>query len=325
MTIASLIDWLPRECRADVSQAQELGPMNLRQMEVFHAIMTSGTVTGAARLLNISQPAVTGVLRHTEDKLKLRLFERVKGRLEPTPEAHALFAQIESVFDRVDAVRRTIEGLREARVGALDIVAIPAVGATLLPTAIGTFLATHEMVNIRFQMRSRREVVELVASGAADLGFGFLSSDHPRLVAEEIVRDDLICIMPRNHPLSRLAVVSATDLAGYPLISYTSNQGLAPIINTIFAEARVNLRPAVEVGLIMNAWAMVNTGAGIAVVDPHSALDDMFANVVTRPFLPKTPIALEFVRSEDRPVSRLARAFLDHLSEFVRMRRKTAR
>src|SRR4051794_32081277 len=114
--------------------------MNLRQMEVFHAIMLTGTVTAAARMLNISQPAVTSMLQHAEDGLKFRLFERVKGRLRPTPEAHALFVQVQQVFDSVHVVDRTISGLRDARTGTLDIVAIPVVGATLLPAAIGAFL-----------------------------------------------------------------------------------------------------------------------------------------------------------------------------------------
>jgi DNA-binding transcriptional LysR family regulator len=156
-----------------------------------------------------------------------------------------------------------------------------------------------------------------VASGVADLGFGFLSSDHPRLVAREITRGDLVCIMPRHHPLSALPAVSALDIAGYPLIAYTSSQGLAPIVNAIFAEARADFRPAVEVGLIMNAWAMVNTGAGVAVVDPHSGLSEVFDNVEIRPFIPKTSIALEVVRAESRPVSRLAESFLEHFSAFV--------
>ncbi len=64
--------------------------------------------------------------------------------------------------------------------------------------------------------------------------------------------------------------------------------------------------------------------AGVAVVDPHSALDGAFAHVEVRPFLPKTPIALEAVHSEDRPVSRLARAFLRYFAEFVRRRRMIA-
>jgi DNA-binding transcriptional LysR family regulator len=59
--------------------------MNLRQLEVFHAIMSAGSVTGAARLLKISQPAVSAVLKHTEQQMKLKLFERVAGRLQPTP------------------------------------------------------------------------------------------------------------------------------------------------------------------------------------------------------------------------------------------------
>jgi DNA-binding transcriptional LysR family regulator len=291
--------------------------MNLRQMEVFYAIMVSGTVTGAAKMLNISQPSVTGVLRYTEDRLKFSLFKRVKGRLEPTPEARVLFTQIEYVFDRVDVVKRTIEGLREARNGTLHIVAIPAVGVTLIPSAVGAFLTSRKDVSIRFQMHSRREVMELVSTGAADLGFSFLTPELPAIRVENIVRRNLICIVPKDHPLADLDAVSVRDIALYPLISYTSSQGLAPIINGIFAEARINFKPAMEVGLIINAWAMVNTGAGIAIVDPYSALFSMFPNVVVRPFIPETPIVLEAIRAEQRPSSLLTEAFISEFRAFI--------
>jgi DNA-binding transcriptional LysR family regulator len=292
--------------------------MNLRQMEIFHAIMLAGTVTGAARLLNISQPSVTGVLRHTEDRLKIKLFERVKGRLVPTFEAKTLFAQIEQVFDRVEGVRRTLGNLREARSGALNIVAIPAVGVSLVPAAIGQFIAARKDVAVRFQMRSRREVIEQVGSRLADLGFGFLTSDVPQVIRGEVHRSDLICIMPRGHALERLKRVSAADVAKYPLISYLSTQGLAPIVNSIFATARINFDPKIEVGLIVNAWAMVNAGAGVALVDPYSAATGLFPNVVGRPFSPSTPIALESIRPVDVPLSRLAEEFLSHFKAFVR-------
>lgn len=61
--------------------------MRPRQLEIFTAVMRAGTVTGAARLLNISQPALSQTLMHAEDELGFALFERVKGRLRPTPEA----------------------------------------------------------------------------------------------------------------------------------------------------------------------------------------------------------------------------------------------
>ncbi|MBM6594024.1 LysR family transcriptional regulator [Microvirga pudoricolor] len=292
--------------------------MNLRQMEVFYAIMVSGTVTGAAKMLNISQPSVTGVLRHTEDRLRFSLFQRIRGRLEPTPEARILFNQIEHVFDRVDGVKRTIQGLREARSGSLYIVSIPAIGTTLLPSAVGAFLSRRNDVSIRFQMHSRREVMELVATGAADLGFGFLTPELPTIKIEDIVRRNLICIMPKDHPLAARDAISVEDIGPYPLVSYTSSQGLAPIVNGILAEARINFRPAIEVGLIINAWAMVNTGVGISIVDPYSALFSMFPNVAVRPFVPETPIMLEAIRSEQRPPSLLAEAFISEFHAFVR-------
>jgi DNA-binding transcriptional LysR family regulator len=127
----------------------------------------------------------------------------------------------------------------------------------------------------------------------------------------------LICIIPKDHPLTALDSVSVEDIAPYPVVSYTSSQGLAPIINGIFAEARINLRPAVEVGLIINAWAMVNTGAGIAIVDPYSALFSIFPNVVVKPFVPETPIMLEAIRSDQRPTSLLAEAFISEFRTFV--------
>jgi DNA-binding transcriptional LysR family regulator len=291
--------------------------MNLRQMEVFHAIMTCGTVTAAARALNISQPSVTGVLRHLEDKLRFKLFDRVKGRLMPTSEAQVLFAQIEHVFERVEGVRRTIDDLREVRSGTLSVVSIPAIGTTLVPAAIGEFVASHPDVAIRYRMLPRSSVLDAVQSRSVDLGMGFLTSNLPRVSHREIARRDLICIMPRSQPLKRLAQVSAADITPYPLISYTSTQGLAPIINSIFAEARINVRPSLEVDLILNAWALVNAGAGIALVDPFSGIGGTFPNVIARPFVPSTPIALEVIHAEDRPLSRVGEAFLAHIKAFM--------
>jgi DNA-binding transcriptional LysR family regulator len=293
--------------------------MNLRQMEVFRAVMESGSVTGAARRLNISQPAVTGLLRHTEDGLKFRLFERIRGRLEPTPEARALYTQITQVFDRVDAVNRVVAGLRDSRLGTLDIVAIPAVGVALLPSAIGAFMVRHRDSRIRYHMRPRHEMMEQVASGAADLGFGFLSPASPRVAAREILRADLVCIMPRGHRLAERPAVSVADLAPWPLIAYTSSQGLAPIINGLLAEARLAIAPSVEVGLIINAWSMVAQGAGVAIVDPHSGYQELFPGVEVRRFVPSVPLGLEVLWPEDRPLSRLAAAFLRHCERFFRV------
>src|SRR6202035_5160841 len=97
--------------------------MNLRHMEVFHAIMRTGSVTGAARALNVTQPAVSAILKHCEGQLKMKLFARVSGRLQPTAEAKAIFPEIDAIFGRVDAVNALTQDLVGGRLGTLSVAA----------------------------------------------------------------------------------------------------------------------------------------------------------------------------------------------------------
>ena len=87
-------------------------PMNLRQIEMFRAIMVTGSISGAARLLSVSQPAISRLLAYTEDRLGIALFERVKGRVQPTPEARQLFVGVDQVHQEVTRVNELAEELR---------------------------------------------------------------------------------------------------------------------------------------------------------------------------------------------------------------------
>jgi DNA-binding transcriptional LysR family regulator len=295
--------------------------MNLRQIEVFHAIMEVGTITGAAKSLNISQPAVTTMLRHTEDQLKFRLFDRLHGRLEPTSEARVLYAETSRVFDDVRTVRQAVEDLRQVRLGTLSIVTIPILGEILLPKVIAALLIERPRLKIRFQVRPRREMLDLVASQSVDFGVGFLSPEHKRVAMREIAPGRLICIMPKDHPLARQRGVTARALATHPFISYTMSQGLNAVIQAALSQDRVGIEPMLEVGLLANAWALVNEGAGIALVDEHSNLQTLFPNVVRRPFVPDIPIGLELLQPADRPLSLLAEDFAARLTRHVKAER----
>jgi len=288
--------------------------MNLRQIEIFHAIMEAGTITGAAKAFNISQPAVTTILRHTEDQLKFKLFNRVLGRLEPTPEARILFAETSRVFDHVRTVRQTVEDLRQARLGTLSIATIPILGEILLPKVIAALLSDRPKVQIRFQVRHRRELLDLVASQSVDLGVGFLLPEHKRVATRELVSGRLICIMPKGHPLTRHREISARMLSTHPFIGYTMSQGLNAVIGAAFVQERVEIAPMIEVGLISNAWALVNEGPGVALVDEHSNLQALFPNVERRPFVPDTPIGLELLQPAERQLSVLAEEFVARLT-----------
>lgn len=291
--------------------------MNYRQIEVFHQIMHTGSITAAARALNLTQPAVTKILRHTEDQLKFPLFSRVKNRLVPTQDALALFPDVERVIDEMREVNQSVEDIQSARTGRLSIVTIPTLGTAFLPHIIATFVSEHPGVNLTFEVRPRRAVVQSIATQRADIGFAFLAPEHANVSTVELSSGDAVCIMRREHPLAGLDVIRPTDLVAHKVILYSTDQGMRVLIDAVMADARVELTYPVEAGWISTAWSLVDRGIGVALVDDFSRLDALYPEVVRRPFLPGINLTAEALTTRNKPMSRLAKAFLQTVSKAI--------
>src|SRR6476620_4655722 len=110
--------------------------MRLRHIEVFHAIMQVGTISGAAQVLHISQPAVTKVLQHAELQLGMQLFERVRGKLYPRPEAHRLFVETTKLNRDLQGIRRLAASLKGEAVETIHLVSSPTIAVNVLPQAM---------------------------------------------------------------------------------------------------------------------------------------------------------------------------------------------
>ncbi len=284
--------------------------MNLRQMEIFQAVMREGTVTDAAKFLGLSQPSVTELLKNTEAKLGFRLFDRVKGRLRPTAEAHILFEEVDGIFERVQSLRRSSEALRDTKLGSLNIATISALGLSFVPRALGRFMAARPDVRSRLLVKRRFDLIGAIANEGVDIGFCFLTGNDPRVIRREIAQRGLAVIFPAGHELGRLRRISVRDMARWPIVTYTSTQGLASIINGLFAEAGITHRSVAEVEDIAQAWSLVQAGIGVSIVDPFSDLHWMFTGVETRPLSSKVMLTLDALLPRQQPVSGLTKAFL---------------
>ena len=135
--------------------------MDLRHLEVFHAIMQTGSVTGAARLLNVSQPAVSSVLKHCEARMKIKLFTRSGGRLQPTPEAVAIFPDIAAIYGRLDAVGRLVQDLAGGRLGTLSVAGSFPIANGYLAKAVATFITERPGTRVTLQSMTKRSEVDV--------------------------------------------------------------------------------------------------------------------------------------------------------------------
>lgn len=292
--------------------------LNLRQIEVFRAVMTTGSISGAAKLLFVSQPAVSRLLAHSEQRLGFALFERIKGRLYATPEARQLFREVENVYAGVRRFGELAGELAERRSGLLHVVASPSIGHMLIPMAITAFRATHEDVKINFQALSYRPLTQMLLDNQAELGVVILPAQHPNLLAQPIGQGRLVCICPYNHPLARRATLTIPDLLPFPLISYGADTPFGTLVEQMYQEAGHPRRLAVEVSSPQNACSLVQAGAGIAIVDEFSVKSRTSGEFVVRPIAQSKVLTASLVQSRFEPLSQLAQAFVDTLRATMR-------
>lgn len=267
--------------------------MRARQLEVFTAVMRAGTVTEAARTLNISQPALSQILRHTEDDLGFALFEREKGRLRATAEALELYPEAERIFGELEGLRRKTSDLRHGRAGLVRVASSTPPAMSLLPLVLAAFRARHPEIAIRSNVAPLAALKVMLREGDAAMALALTDHVGPDIEVERLGTTGFCCLMRSDHPLANTEQIGLAQLAGEQVISYRS--ATRPWEELDMAARRAGLRftPQLEFDSSISAVGFVQAGLGVAVVD--SLLPwDQFAGLVNRPLAngPSLPLSL---------------------------------
>lgn len=292
--------------------------INLKQIEVFRAVMIAGSIRGASEMLYVSQPAVSRLLSHTEQRIGFPLFKRIRGRLHATQEAKKLFHQVEAVYDGVQRVNDMARELYEHQEGILNLVASPSVGHMLIPAAIAAYRQSHPHVKLTFHYLTHTPLTDRLIKQQADLAVTILPIKHPNLEQEEIGSARLVCICPYNHPLARRSMLEIKDLLEYPFISYDKGSPFGQMVRELFENSGHEARSVLDVGSPQNACALVQAGAGIALVDQFSAKSWTASGIVTRPIAAAPTLKAYLVRLRDEPVSQISLSFMETLKATFR-------
>src|SRR6218665_323701 len=279
---------------------------NLRQIEVFRAVMITGSIRGASQLLFVSQPAVSRLLSHTEARVGFPLFERIRGRLFATPEAKKLFHEVEVVYGGVKRVNELARELREHQEGILNLVASPSVGQAVVPMAMAEYRHSNPQVKLTFQSLGQAALTERLLDRQADLAMTILPVNHPNLEMEELGSGRLVCICPYNHPLPPAPRPP-------PRLPPPRASPCGARVGALFEASGETVRAAIEAGSPQNACALVQAGAGIALGDEFSARRWASRKVVGGPGLHSPVLKATRVRLGPEPMSQLAQGFVDVL------------
>ena len=288
--------------------------MTLKQLEALHAILKTGSITAAARSLHVTQPAISAALKYAEQDLQLKLFERIGGKLQPTPEALAMQPDLEEIFGRVTALHRAARDLRDGRAGQLVVATSPTLVDALLPRAIARFRQISPAVKVIVHSLPTPLAVERVARREADIGIVYAPIADNGVDSEPLMHTEMACVVPVGHALAKKHQIGPADLTPFAVISLGATTRLGLLINEGCHKAGVSGPPiAIEASSSHAACLMVSAGAGIAVVDRLMSISQKFDDLKFIAFKPRIRVSLRLIFPRQRARSRATVQFTAQL------------
>lgn len=287
--------------------------VNLRHIEIFHAVMTAGNLTEAARMLHTSQPTVSRELARFEKVLGLTLFERSRGRLHPTVQGLRLFEEVQRSWYGLDRIVSAAESLRDFRQGELSVVCLPVFSQSFLPALLQPFLTRYPDVSLQIVPQESPLLEEWLSAQRHDLGLTETLHTPPGTERTPLLTLNEVCVLPKGHPLAEKSVLTPEDFGGENYISLSRSDSYRQLLDDLFSEHQVRRRMVVETHSAASICAMVRAGVGISVVNPLTALDYAQSGVEIRRFSIEVPFTVNLIRPLHRPGSALVDAFITHL------------
>ncbi|MBC7802205.1 MAG: LysR family transcriptional regulator [Gemmatimonadaceae bacterium] len=286
--------------------------MDMRQMEIFAAIMEHGTFSHAARALGITQPAVSTAVARLERQVGFALFLRDGRHVVPTTEAGLLLSEATRTLAGIAQLDEAVAGILAAQRGHLTIASNPGPGIAWLPRIVAGFRAGRPDVTVRFLTRSSREVRALVAARAFDLGIAEPPFDRGDAVVHRY-RFACVAVLPAGHPLAAMEAITPALLDGHDVIAMLPSHGTSPAVAQAFEAAGSTLRIVAECEFFATALNLVRHGAGVTLSDPISAAETAGPGLVVRPFRPVIPYDVAVLRPARGGLSLLASEFASML------------
>lgn len=285
--------------------------LNMRQLEVFHAIMTTGSMSGAALALHVSQPALSRALAHCESRLGYSLFVRTGRRLQPTPEALRLHEEAREVYKGLDRLNTLAQRLGLAGVNTLNIVASATFANSLIPLTLQQLARYSPGIRIDFRTATYDELPAYLLSEQAEVGVSLVESQHPGLKSHRIGQQRLVCVLPPLHPLAVHSSVDPCQLVSSPWIGYPPDTPLGRLcaveLGMDASSALIQVRsPAI-------ALSFVQMGLGAAIVDTSCLSFSEASRCITKPLTRQAMTDIWVTTSARNPCSAIGQQFMDAL------------
>ncbi|WP_116600290.1 LysR family transcriptional regulator [Primorskyibacter marinus] len=293
--------------------------ITLRQVEMIRAVMLRGTIIGAAEHLGVSAPGVSRLIKHTEESLGIRLFERQAGRFIPAIEAGPVFDQIREVYKGVENLQTALGSLKKGEDVRLSFASAPSVAQFIAARAVRSIRTKYPNLFIELDILKIEETLDYLLLERGE--FVIMSSplDNPAIENTKIASGEILAILPEGHRLAAKSEVTIDDLMQEPLVGIDPSDPYGAILAQPFANAGIVPHHTMRGRFAQTVVSLVRHGLGVGLIDEFSVAEVYMPGVVRRRLAESTPIEIYAVAKRGRVISNFAgfaiKRFRKELSE----------
>ena len=318
-TIANAAGLLTLACNSrGVGSSLIMPDLTLRQVEVIRAVMMTGTIQGAAEFLNVSPPGISRLLKHTEESLGVRLFERKAGLFVPAAEAAPVFEQIQQIHLKMAGLSFALDRLKRGAESELAFASMPSVAQFIAARAVMQVRRRFPELYLDLNVLKIEETVEYLLLERGEFVAASYAFDHPSLAFRKIGGGDLVVILPEGHRLAGASRLSVQEIADEPLIGVDAGDPYGEITARPFAAAGLPRRLSVKARFAQTVVSLVRHGLGVAIIDEFSVAGVYMPGLARVPLAEPVTMSLYVAQKDGRMLSSYADYAIDRLRDELR-------
>jgi DNA-binding transcriptional LysR family regulator len=286
--------------------------MTLYQLEVFLAVVQTGSFTKAGELLLASQSGVSHSISDLEKELGITLFMRNRNGVKLTDAGEQILAHAREIVNRTGQINQVVAAAKGVKHGTIRIGAFPSFSANVIPGIFQAFRSHYPGVELLLFEGSYAEVEAWIKAGAVDLGFLSIPCDGLDII--QLVSDPYVAVLPATHPLRKQDVISIEQLTHEPFLSLKS--GCERLVMSAFKEKGLSLNKQFEVAENSTIISMVEAGIGVSIV-PSMILPAIPSNIVVKQLSPPIIRNIGLAVLSQQTISPVVAAFIKETQNWL--------
>ncbi|MGE0798880.1 MAG: LysR family transcriptional regulator [Lautropia sp.] len=305
--------------------------ITLKQVDAFLAVARTASFSKGAKLVHLSQPALSATIRRLEEAVGARLFDRSTRTVSLSAVGREFQSIAADLLQNVDQSLNRIQSFVLGKRGRLVVAVAPSVATGFAPRVLSRFIRAHSDVEIDLHDVLADDCIEMVRAGAADLAITPKRNEASDLGHIELFRDHLVVLCADDHPLARRRTVNWKDISGYDHIAKNTRSSVRQLVDAEYKRQGSKLRPIFEVEHLGTMIGLISEGLGIGIL-PFSLLHAIkMDGLAWRTFSPanapfRTICAVTLLeRSAPPPVESFVRLCLQEAASYRRKSRAAAR